>query len=168
MSRRDSAYYGSFLMALLLCWSPFKVAAYAAPALCILWVIVAGRSAYVFRRVLVMGLAAGGIILGHTLLNDAFVLSSAILAVVTYSGMAVLWAFPGKDLLNPRLLQKMTNATCVMLMLQCVAGFVQGVYGYLAAGSFDGPNGDIVQGTSIPICMATALLPIPCTAPVSP
>ncbi len=150
MSRRDSAYYVSFLMALLLCWSPFKVTAYAAPALCILWVIIAGRSAQVFRRVLVLGLAAGGLILGHTLLNEAFVLSSAILAVVTYSGMAVLWAFPSKDLLHPRLLQRMTNATCVMLMLQCAVGFVQGVYGYLAAGSFDGSNGDIVQGTIYP------------------
>ena len=150
MSRRDSAYYIGFLMTLLLCWCPFKVAAYAAPALCMSWVIIAGRSAVVFRRVLVMGLAVGVLILGHALLNDAFVLSSAILAVVTYSSLGVLWAFPSKELLNPRLLQRMTNTSCAMLMLQCVVGFVQGVYGYMVVGSFDGSNGDIVQGTIYP------------------
>jgi hypothetical protein len=150
MSQRDSAYYFAFLLALLICWSPLKAAAYAAPALCMLWVMLAGRSAVVFRRVVAMGLAAGGLVLGHVLLNGAFVLSSAILAVVTYSGMGVIWAFPRRHLLNPRLLERMTDATCVMVMIQCVVGFVQGVYGYIVAGSFDGANGDIVQGTIYP------------------
>jgi hypothetical protein len=150
LSRRESAYYAGFLLALLLCWCPFKIAAYAAPAVCLLWVIFAGRSAVVFRRVVVMALAATCLILGHALLNDAFVLSSAVLAVITYSSLAILWSLPGKDLRNPRLLERMTNATCAMVMLQCVVGLVQGLYGYMIAGSFDGANGDIVQGTIYP------------------
>ncbi|MFB3778497.1 MAG: hypothetical protein ACE141_12845 [Bryobacteraceae bacterium] len=149
-SRRESAYYVGFLMSLLLCWCPYKAAAYAAPALCIAWVILAGRSVATFRRVMATGLVAGGVIVGHLLLNDVFVLSSALVAVATYSGMTVLWVFPGRDLRSPRLLSRMTDATCIMLMLQCVVGYVQAIYGYLAAGTFDGANGDIVQGTIYP------------------
>lgn len=150
LSRRDSAYFIGFLLALILCWCPLKIAAYAAPALYLGWVIIVGRSTTTLRRVLAIGLAAGSLILGHVLLNDVFVLSSAVLAVVTYGGMWALWAFPGKELMNPRLLQRMTNATCAMVMLQCVVGLVQGLYGYMIAGSFDGANGDIVQGTIYP------------------
>jgi len=114
------------------------------------WVTVLGPSVVVLRRVLAMGLAASVVILMHAWLNDAFVLSSAILAVVTYSGVGLLWAFPTKDLLNPRLLRRMTSATCAMVLLQCAVGFVQGIYGYSIGGSFDGGNGDIVQGTIYP------------------
>ena len=150
LSRRESACYIGFLAALLLCWCPWKAAAYAAPALCMSCVIVVGRSAVAFRRLLVLTLTTAALILGHALFNPTFVLSSSLVAVATYMGLWVLWVLPGKDLENPRLLDRMTNATCVMVLLQSAVGIVQGIYGYVSAGSFDGANGDIVQGTIFP------------------
>jgi len=150
LNRRDWAYLTAYAGVLLLCWSPFKWAAYAAPALAIVWVVLAGRSGAVLARTLVLALAAALVVAAHLAWNEVFVLSSALVAMVTYSSLAVIWVFPARHFLKPELLSRMTDLTRNVVLLEAGFGIVQAVYGYWTSGSFDGANGDLVQGTIFP------------------
>jgi len=150
LSRREWAYLTAYVGVLLLCWSPFKWAAYAAPAIAIFWVIVAGRSGVVLVRVLLLAVAASLVVAAHLAWNEVFVLSSALVAMVTYSSLAVIWVFPAKHFLKPELLGRMTDLTRNVVLVEAAFGIVQAIYGYWTSGSFDGANGDLVQGTIFP------------------
>lgn len=147
LTRLQSAYYGAFILALVLCWAPSKLLGYLAPGLVLALLLIGGRNSLVVQRTCLISAAFASFILGHWLFRDGFVLQGAVLGLLTYSGLWLLAVIPSAQLANPALCNKLRRAACVVVVVEGLIGIAQGAYGYFASGTFDFSNGDIVHGT---------------------
>ncbi|MDP9343743.1 MAG: hypothetical protein M3Q23_16955, partial [Actinomycetota bacterium] len=144
----ERAFHHAFVVAILLCWSPFKLAAYAAP--------FAGIGVYVAEarnlRPLVRAAAwIGGfavLAVVHAVLVPGFVWTSAGLAAVTYGVLLFVWAVPSRG--GRGLTGRMATVLRWVVVVEGVLGIVQALYGFNHTGSFDVSNGDYVEGTISP------------------
>src|SRR6187401_1669879 len=89
-SRYARAFFGTLVIALLICWSPINALGYLAPAIALAWYVFRSRS----QRALIGGvvwLVGSMIVIGiYALFNREFVFTGAIIAIITYSAFATL------------------------------------------------------------------------------
>lgn len=149
--RRDqevvAAYYQAFVIALVICLSPFKGLAYAAPLICGVWFLSKSGDDSA-RRKAGYGLAlAVAVVIAYWILRHEYSLVGGLLAIVTYSTFLFLAIIPTKSLANEKLLDRMTTLVARILVCEALIGIVQAVVGAREGGGFDLGNGDVVQGT---------------------
>lgn len=143
----DRAYYRAFVVACLICWSPFKALAYVAPFLVCAIICFQGHRPAVARRLTLWLVAGLAIILFYDWITPDFVLTSGLLTLLTYGTFAFLIALSGEQLRHPALLERMLAFVRVLVMIEAGIGILQAAYGTAITGGFDLANGDYVQGT---------------------
>src|SRR5260370_12051864 len=141
------AYYQVFVLSLVVCWSPLKGLAYLVPFIAIAWFAYKAGSEMVVKRFLIWSGAWAALVTLHLIFNPNFVLSSAVIFLVTYGSFAFLFAVPDFLSADPKLLKKITKASLICIFIQGGIGIVQGLAGFVRSGSFDEDNGDVVMGT---------------------
>lgn len=151
LGKRARVYYLVFLLALLICWSPFNAAGYAAPFLVIGVYIFLSNSEISLRRAILwyVGWFAMVGIYGLLYLQD-YAWQSALISVLTYSAFAVPAIIPMRVVASEALWHKMLVVCRWVLIIEASLGIVQAVYGFTQTGSFSGGNGDYVEGTIHP------------------
>ena len=143
-------YFQAFLMAVVLCWSPFNLMAYFAPFFFLLWVMLRSGSQIVVRNVVLITLSWLSILLFYKVIYRDFVVGNGMLAFLTYGSFFPLLAIPSKYLANRDLLWRMLRVVAAVVVLESTLGLVQAFYGTLQTGGFDLSNGDYVEGTIHP------------------
>ncbi len=144
--RYEKAYLWSFVVAMLLCWSPSNLLAYLAPFAAVGVFLLLSRSHTVLRNVILWFLAWGIVITFYIVLSPGFVVHSAVFAVLTYSSFIVV-TIPSRFIASVSLMNRMLVWARWMLIVQALVGIVQAMYGFSRTGSFDASNGDFVEGT---------------------
>jgi hypothetical protein len=147
MSLYQRAYYQAFIISLLICWSPIKILAYAAPFIALGWFMVVTKSSIVLRNFLIWLFVFASVICLHVIFNFNFVVISALLSLFTYSSFSFIFAIPSHHLAGTKLLRKMLQTTQWVVLFEGILGILQAGYGFTVNKSFDGGNGDFVQGT---------------------
>jgi hypothetical protein len=147
MTLYQRAYYQAFIISLLICWSPIKILAYAAPFFALAWFIFITRSSVVLRNFLIWLFLFASIISLHIIFNFNFVIFSALLSIFTYSSFSFIFAIPSHHLAGPELLGRMLGITQWVVLFEGSLGILQAIYGFTQNKSFDLGNGDFVQGT---------------------
>lgn len=145
-ARYEKAYFWSFLVAMLLCWSPSNLLAYLAPFVAIGLFLLLSRSHTVLRNVLLWFLGWGIVIALYMVLSPGFVIHSALFSVLTYSSFIII-TIPSRFIASIGLMNRMVVWIRWVIILQAVVGIVQAIYGFMRTGSFDASNGDFVEGT---------------------
>jgi hypothetical protein len=146
----ERAYYHAFLVAIVLCWSPSKLAAYAAPFVAIGLYVVEAR---VLRPLVAVAAWIGAfavLAVVHAVLVPRFVWTSAGLAAITYGVLLFLWAVPSRRIGGGELTGRMATVLRWVVVLEGLLGIAQALYGFRHTGSFDVSNGDYVEGTISP------------------
>jgi len=151
------AYYSAFVLALVVCFSPLKILAYAMPTVFVLWIALAAPNGISRNRL--VGLV--GVIVALPILYELavaeFLYSNYLLAIVTYSAFLPIILVDARALASRELFTRMLGALAVMVGLQGTFGILQAVYGAMHSGSFGGSNGDLVMGTIFPHFYAEGL-----------
>ncbi len=150
LPRPERAYYHAFLVAILLCWSPSKGAAYAAPFVGIGLYVVEARVLRPLAAVAAWIAAFALLAAVHAFLVPHFVWTSAGLAAITYGVVLILWAVPTRRVAGDGVVGRMATVLRWVIVLEGLLGIVQAVYGFGHTGSFDVANGDYVEGTISP------------------
>jgi hypothetical protein len=146
----NQVYYQGFVVALLLCWSPFKSLAYFAPFIMLGWFLVATQSGTVLRNVtIVLSLWLLWAIL-HSPFVGNFAWSSAFISILTYSSFLPIATIPVSFLAKRPLLPRMQRWMLILIIVQSVLGIIQALYGFSQEGTFDIETGDHVEGTIHP------------------
>jgi hypothetical protein len=152
--RYEKAYLWVFISAIILCWSPSNLLAYLAPLISVAIFVFLTKSQVVIRNVIIWFLAWGVIISIYTVLKPEFLIHSALLSVLTYSSFVVVLAIPGRFVASLNLLDRMLTWARWIVIIQALLGITQGLYGFSKNLSFDGANGDFVEGTIHPALAA--------------
>ena len=150
LTRVQRAFLGTLLIALFFGWSPSNALGYLAPLASLGWYIVYSRSQRALAGALVW--VAGWIFLicFYIIWMADFALSSAAIAIVTYSSFAALLVISLHQIRGIRLQEISLRVLRWVVMIEATLGIIQAVYGYTRTGSFYGPNGDYVEGTIHP------------------
>lgn len=146
----DRAYFWAFISALVLCWSPSNLLAYLAPLISVAIFVLLSGSHTVVRNVILWFLAWGIIISLYIVLTPGFVIHSALFSILTYSSFLVVLVIPSRFIASLDLLDRMLVWTRGFVIIEAVVGIAQGLYGFSRTGTFDGANGDFVEGTIHP------------------
>jgi hypothetical protein len=149
MSRVAKAYYWATVIAAVICWSPFKALAYVAPFLVTALLIIGGVRRLAIR-VFWLAWSWGFMVAFYGLLNHNFQFENALVAFVTWFGMALILLIPTKGIGVKELLARVEKWAWSLLALESVWGIVQAFYGAMRTGGFDMANGDYVEGTIHP------------------
>lgn len=150
MTAFQRAFYHGLLLALVICWSPFKALAYVAPLIVVLWICLEARSMAVLRNLAIGVLVWALFIISHSFAVTGFAYTSSLLTVVTYSTVAVFICIPARELGSDILYERTSRVLAWTALLQGVFGLVQALAGFAYNGSFDLDNGDWVAGTINP------------------
>lgn len=150
LERYEKAYFWAFISTLILCWSPSNLLAYLAPFISVAIFVLLSRSHVVVRNALIWFLLWGVIISFYILLTPGFVIHSALFSVLTYSSFLVVIAIPGRFVSSLDLLDRMLGWARWIVIVEALVGIVQGLYGFSLTRTFDGANGDFVEGTIHP------------------
>ena len=146
----NRAYFWAFISALVLCWSPSNLLAYLAPLISVAIFILLSGSHTVVRNVILWFLAWGIIITLYIVLTPGFIIHSALFSILTYSSFFVVVVIPGRFVASLDLLDRMLVWTRGFVIIEALVGITQGLYGFSRTGTFDGANGDFVEGTIHP------------------
>ncbi len=144
------AYYAAFVLALVVCFSPLKILAYAMPAVFVMWLVLATPHALTRNRLVGLIGAIVGLPILYELAIAEFLYSNYLLAMVTYSAFLPVVLVDNHALASRWLFEKMHGAVVVMIAVQGVFGILQAGYGAIESGSFGGSNGDRVMGSIFP------------------
>ena len=150
MNRYQRAYFGAFVLATVICWSPLNLLAYFAPALVLGWFLFMTDSGQTARRLLYWLSVWGVVATWSGLGSSTFVATGALATLFTYSAFAVVVAIPSSLVAGSELYSRMARVTGWVVLGEALLGFVQALYGYRQTGSFDLANGDYVEGTIHP------------------
>lgn len=150
LTRAQRAYYGAFVLSMMICWSPWKALAYLAPILAVIWFVWTAHNRVARRRAVYWVVGWLGIIAIYRLLATGFDLAPAVLAILTYGTIGALFVIPTEELASGKLLRRMLRLVAVVIAIEAALGIAQGVAGAVEQGGFDIANGDIVQGTIYP------------------
>ncbi len=149
LTRRQQAYLWSFLLALVLCWSPFKALGYLAPFLvtACYWILAPSSrvSAGILTYFAVWFIAA----VLHSL-QPGFFWWSALVWLLTHSVWALILFTPTRPLTSWRLWERMLQIAAWVVAFEAMWGLVQAWYGFLQTGRIAGSTGDYVEGTIHP------------------
>lgn len=151
------AYYAAFVLALVVCFSPLKILAYAMPTVFLLWLVLATPHALTRNRLVGVIAAIVGLPILYELAIAEFLYSNYLLSIVTYSAFLPIVLVDNRALASRWLFEKMLGPVTVMIAAQGVFGILQAVYGAIESGSFGGSNGDRVMGSIFPYFHAEGL-----------
>src|SRR6266436_6432741 len=141
------AYYGAFLVAVVICLSPLKVLGYAAPFVSVGWLCFIARSRQVRHRTLwIVGLFLA-VMAFYALANSNFIVIGGLLAGITYGTFFFLAVVPVKRIGGRQLLAHVTKLVAWVLLVEGSVGILQAVLAAFETESFDLGNGDAVAGT---------------------
>ena len=149
-SRYEQAYFYSFLIAILLCWSPSKLLAYLAPWLAIGIFLFVSRSQISWLRLVVIAFLWLVVLLFHFLLTPGFMVHSALLSFFTYGSFVFVLVVPTRRITGEQLSDLLLFISRWVLLFQSCWGIAQGIVAGFGAGTFDGGVGDAVAGTIRP------------------
>ncbi len=142
-----AAYYQSFVIALVLCLSPFKAVAYAAPFLSGTWFLFKSHSASARRKAWLVLASATGLVIAYWIFRHDYSIGAGFLAIVTYGAPLLVAIIPTESLANKELLDRMIGLVSKALVFEALVGIVQAVVSASRTGGFGLDNGDAVQGT---------------------
>jgi len=140
-------YYWAFLLAVILCWSPFKAVAYSSPLLALAVVLLIVPRPQFLLRVAVWSSVFAIVTILHFLFSPHFLYNGAILSFFTYGSFLFAFSISGTEGCWKDLLARMSALVSKVVIFESAIGIVQAVYGFLETGSFDLSNGDFVEGT---------------------
>jgi len=141
------SYYSAFWIAILICLSPIKPLAYAAPFLAVCWLLCASGNRDVLMRAGLALLSVAGVFTAYYLLFPKYIFLGGFLATVTYGTFFFLVIVPVKRIADEKLLERMTELIGKVLLVEASFGILQGLVEAYRSGSFDTANGDAVEGT---------------------
>lgn len=143
-------FYAGFVGALIVCFSPFKLLAYAVPLGLTGYLLLAAPT--LISRNSLVGMVGGTIVVGvfYRLIAPEFLLANYLLAIVTYSSLVPLVVIDTRRLASPVLLRNMLLFCSTVVFYEGLLGIVQACYGATQTGGFGGANGDHVEGTIHP------------------
>jgi hypothetical protein len=144
------AFLETFVLALLMVWSPSNALGYLAPFVTLVWYIWRTRSSTALVRGLAWFVGWGLTIALNAALRPDFALLSALLATVTYSSFLALLVIRPRQLASAELWESVQRILRWVVTIEGSLGIVQAAYGFTQTGSFYGPNGDYVEGTIHP------------------
>lgn len=144
------SYYWATFLAILACWSPFKVLPYAVPFILVALLVLIGEDTKVMIRLMAWIAIWIAMILFYGLINSGFQWHNALVAFVTWAGIAVVLMIPSEKIADFWLQDRLTKLAWVLLGLEALWGIVQSIYGFMQTRSFDLANGDFVEGTIHP------------------
>ena len=151
MENYQRIYYCSFLLILLINFSPLKILAYFSPLIFIsfLFLFTDERPLIILRGIYFLIII---IILFYVyyLVYDSFVIQNYLLAILTYSSFYPLLFIINKKIANDNLLNKMLKVSLIVFTFEAIYGIIQAVYGFYVRGYFLGNSGDFVEGTIHP------------------
>lgn len=150
MNRYQRGYFGAFVLATLVCWSPMNLLAYFAPALVLVWFLLVTDSGETALRLLLWVSIWAVLATWRGLGDPTFAVTGALATLVTYSSFAVVVAIPSGRIAGGDLSSRMVGLVRWVLVAEALLGLVQAVYGYRQTGTFDLANGDYVEGTIHP------------------
>lgn len=142
-----TVYYQSFVIALVVCLTPFKALAYAAPFIAGAWLLLKSHSASARRKAWLVLASAVGIVIAYWMFRHDYSIGAGFLAIVTYGAPLFLAVIPTKSLANDELLDRMVGLVSKVLVFEALLGILQAVVNASQSGGFDLSNGDAVQGT---------------------
>lgn len=148
--RLVKAYYWGTILSILVCWLPFKALPYAIPFILIALLVLIGENTKVMIRLIAWIAIWIGMIVIYGLVNSAFQWGNALVAFITWAGIAVVLMIPSDKIADLWLQERLTRLAWVLLGLEASWGIVQSIYGFLQTRSFDLANGDFVEGTIHP------------------
>ncbi|MGH9732008.1 MAG: hypothetical protein ACRD4A_09925, partial [Candidatus Acidiferrales bacterium] len=150
LTSAQRAYYGAFVISIVICWSPWKALAYVAPVLAVTWFLWVAHSRVARRRALCWVVGWLVVIAVYGLLSTGFDLAPAVLTILTYGTIGALFVIPTEELASGELLRRMLCLVAIVVAIEATVGIAQAVAGAVQQGNFDIANGDIVQGTIHP------------------
>ena len=142
-----AAYFQSFVVALVLCLSPFKAVAYAAPFVSGAWFLFRSHSASARRKAWLVLVSATGLVIAYWIFRHDYSVGAGFLAILTYGAPLLLAVVPAEYLANNELLDRMIGLVSKALIFEALVGIVQAVASSSRTGGFGLANGDAVQGT---------------------
>jgi hypothetical protein len=141
------AYYGAFLITVVICLSPFKILGYVAPFVSVGWLFFMARSRQVRHRTLWIVALFLAVITFYVLVNSKFIVIGGLLAGITYGTFFFLGVVPVGRMGGKQLLNRITNLVAWILLVEGAVGILQAVVAAFETESFDLGNGDAVAGT---------------------
>lgn len=137
-----------YVFAVLICFGPSKALAAVVAVGCIAALIfyVGHRTAGQLVRyaVVLAAYALVGVI--YARMYPFFNLGSFCLFLVSASSFLVL-VYDFRGLVTPPVLLRLGHVTLIIVVAEAIVGIVQGLFGVLLTGTFDGATGDFVRGT---------------------
>lgn len=150
LKRYREAYFIVFLVASIVCWSPFNALGYLAPWLAlIIYFVLIPNPWFVWRLSLIV-IVWALLITVHWATTKNFVVHSAILSLLTYGSFIFFLCIRSSLALFKYPLKRMESAVQVIILVESTLGIIQALYGVTKTGTFDGSNGDYVEGTIHP------------------
>lgn len=134
-------------MVVLVCLSPFKPLAYVVPFIAICWLYFRSGNYELRKRVICICASTVIVLALSYVLFRNYRLVGGLLAAITYGTFLLLTVIPAKCLGDKALLEKMTELTRKVLLVEAIVGILQGLVAAYESGSFDVANGDVVEGT---------------------
>ena len=147
IDRTQKTYFAFFILAILVSWSPNKIAPYLMPLVFIPLSILLIRSKTVIRNTIILGLAWIAWIGVSAVLNPDFIFQNALLSIVTYCAFYPILVIPTRYLASDQLYVKIAKILLIVVAFQSVIGAFQVAYGFSVRGSFDVNTGDHIEGT---------------------
>lgn len=144
------AYFVTFLLVAITCWSPSNALGYLAP-----WLAIATFFALTLNHELIWYLSIViiiwlGMILFHWTITNKFMLHGAILSLFTYGTFIFFFCIQTKLTPSAYPLRHLEKFARWILLGESILGIIQAVYGITRTGTFDRFNGDYVEGTIHP------------------
>jgi hypothetical protein len=150
LERSHRVFYYGFVGVLVVCFSPLKVLAYAAPFGFLFWLL--SRAPWLMPRNRLIGVIGGTVAVGvfYRLVAPEFLLGNYFLAVITYSAFFPVLIVDARQLASKELMRRMLLLCSAVVLFEGILGIAQAVYGATQTGGFGGWNGDHVEGTIHP------------------
>jgi len=151
----EDPYYEGFVFSLIIGWLPFKLMAYIAPFLFVLWFILRSRSGSTLIRTVLIVLIFLFFLFFYSVLysfsSEKFIIQNAFLSFLTYGSFLIFLVLPNK-VGNPKSISKYFRLIKLVILVESFLGIVQVVLFTLTAGvNFDLSTGDVVQGSLNPL-----------------
>ncbi len=152
--RYRKQYFVAFIIITLVVWSPFKAVANIGVYIFIgLTLFLFKGSKFVVNITLAKRLLA--FVIGYIAVLSVywliypyeFLFLNAFFSLITYSLLILIICVPSKGLGDPWLIKRMGMFLFPVVIIQSIIGLFQAVMAFFKTRSFDGMNGDVVEGT---------------------
>lgn len=141
-------FFCSYLLALLLGYSPSKTLGYLGPMASVvifMGYMLVKKERYVINQFMKFFFGWVLLTLLYRGLNEELIPQNSVIAFLTYSSFIPLFLVPSRKLVGGSLFPRMVRFTAIIVLCEALIGFVQGMYGYVFKPG--GTPGDYVEGT---------------------